>query len=134
MPNASRAALAGADLDLAAAVRAGAELDPDLVFRSFAYAIHPAWTRGHRFSVLQELADPGLHNWRITVADGAPVAVDRDASPAGADAVVTLTRAAFTHLLKAEPAPAGERPAIRGDRAAVAVLKAWTDRAQSRER
>ena len=127
-----RAALAGAHLDLAAAARAGADLDPDLVFRSFAYAIHPAWTRGYRFSVLQELADPALHSWRITVADGAPVAVDRDAGAEGADAIVTLTPAAFAHLLKGEPAPTGERPAIRGDRAAVAVLKAWTDRAQGR--
>ena len=43
-----RDALAGADLDLAAAARAGADLDPELVFRAFAYAIRPAWTKGHR--------------------------------------------------------------------------------------
>ena len=35
-----------------------------------------------------------------------------------------MSRAAFAHLLAAEPAPSGERPAIRGDRAAVATLKA----------
>jgi hypothetical protein len=46
------------------------------------------------------------------------------------DAVVTLTRPAFDALLRREPAPRGERPRIRGDRAAVALLKAWTDRAQ----
>ena len=48
--------LTGADLSLAAAARAGAALDPDLVFRLFAYAIQPAWTKGHAFSVAQEVA------------------------------------------------------------------------------
>ena len=74
-----RDALVGARLDLAAAARAGAELDPDLVFRAFAYAIHPAWTKGHRFTVAQEIADPSPQRWHIVVRDGAPVAVERRA-------------------------------------------------------
>ena len=41
-----------------------------------------------------------------------------------------MTREAFDHLLKAEPVPRGSRPVVRGDRAAVARMKAWTDRAQ----
>ena len=127
-----RAALAGADVGLADAARAGADLDPDLVFRAFAYAIHPAWTKGHRFSVVQEISDPTPRRWRITVADGAPVAVDRRGEGTTADATVLLTRAAFAHLLKGEPIPSGARPTIRGDHAAVATLKAWTDRAQGR--
>ena len=48
------------------------------------------------------------------------------------DAVVSMTRAAFGHLLRDEPAPVGSRPSIKGDRAAVATLKAWTERAQGR--
>jgi hypothetical protein len=123
-----RDALVGARLDLAAAARAGAELDPELVFRAFAYAIHPAWTKGHRFTVAQEIADPSPQRWHIVVRDGAPVAVERRAQ--APDAVVTMTRAAYLHLLRGEPAPRGERPAIRGDRAAVALLRAWTERAQ----
>ncbi len=75
-----RDALVGARLDLAAAARAGAELDPDLVFRAFAYAIHPAWTKGHRFTVAQEIADPSPQRWHIVVRDGAPVAVERRAA------------------------------------------------------
>ena len=43
---------------------------------------------------------------------------------------MTMSRSAFLHLLRGEPAPSGERPAIRGDRAAVALLRAWTERAQ----
>ena len=33
----------------------GAALEPDLVFRLFAYAIQPAWTKGHAFTVAQEV-------------------------------------------------------------------------------
>jgi hypothetical protein len=122
--------LVGAKLDLAAAARAGAELEPDLVFRAFAYAIHPAWTKGHSFTVAQEVLDPSPQRWYVVVDDGAPVHVERrtDRSP---DAVVTMTGAAFAHLLRGEAAPRGARPSVRGDRAAVALLLAWTERAQS---
>jgi hypothetical protein len=124
-----RDALVGARLDLAAAARAGAEPEPELVFRAFAYAIHPAWTKGHSFTVAQEIADPSPQRWHVVVRDGAPVAVERRATSAP-DAVVTMSRATYLHLLRGEQAPSGERPAIRGDRAAVALLRAWTERAQ----
>ncbi|HZB75039.1 MAG TPA: alkyl sulfatase C-terminal domain-containing protein, partial [Solirubrobacteraceae bacterium] len=124
--------LAGSDLSLAAAARAGAALEPDLVFRLFAYAIQPAWTAGYAFTVAQEVTDPQPARWFVTVADGAAVAVARRAPQRPADATVVMTRAAFDRLLRDEPAAAGERPVVRGDRAAVAALKAWTDRAQGR--
>ena len=121
--------LAGTQLDLAAAARFGARLEPDLVFRTFAYAIHPAWTKGHAFTVAQEVLDPTPERWIVVVRDGAPVAVERPASTPP-DATVTMSSAAFAHLLRGEPAPRGERPCIRGDRAAVALLHGWTERAQ----
>jgi hypothetical protein len=119
-------------LDLTQAARAGAELDPELVFRAFAYAIHPAWTKGHAFTVAQEITDPSPQRWHIVIRDGAPVAVEQhtDREP---DAVVSMTRSTYRHLLRGEPAPHGERPAIRGDRAAVAQLRAWTERAQGHD-
>jgi hypothetical protein len=43
-----------------------------------------------------------------------------------------MSLAAFTHLLRGEAAPSGERPTVRGDRAAVALLRAWTERARGR--
>jgi hypothetical protein len=128
-----RDALASTDLSLSAAARAGADLDPDLVFRAFAYAIHPSWTRGHRFTVAQELIDPTPLRWHVAVRDGAPVSIERRPPALPPEAVVSMSRAAFGHLLRGEPGPSGERPSVRGDRAAVAVLKAWTDRAQGRE-
>jgi hypothetical protein len=65
----------------------------------------------------------------VVVRSGAPVAVERR-TKAAPDAVVTMSRATYLHVLRGEPAPSGERPAIRGDRAAVALLRAWTERAQ----
>ena len=127
-----RDALVRADLGLAAAARAGADLEPDLVFGAFAYAIDPAWTRGHRFTVAQEIADPEPARWHIAVRDGARVTVDRRPPPEPPDAVVSMSRATFAQLLRADPPANGERPQVRGDRAAVATLKAWTDRAQGR--
>jgi hypothetical protein len=44
-----------------------------------------------------------------------------------------MTRATYLHLLRGERAPSGERPAVRGDRAAVALLRAWTERAQGQD-
>ena len=40
-----------ADVTIGDALRAGAELDIDAVFRSLPYLIEPAWTRGHTFVV-----------------------------------------------------------------------------------
>ena len=88
-----RDALVRADLSLAAAARAGADLEPELVFGAFAYAIDPAWTRGHRFTVAQEIADPEPVRWHIAVRDGARVTVDRRPPPEPPDAVVSMSRA-----------------------------------------
>ncbi|HZH23705.1 MAG TPA: hypothetical protein VEY49_02280 [Solirubrobacteraceae bacterium] len=127
-----RDALVACDLDLASAARAGADLEPDLVWRALAHAIDPAWTRGHTFTVAQEIAGPRPLRWHVAVRDGAPVTVARRAPVAPPDAVVSMSRATFACLLRDEPVPGGARPVIRGDRAAVATLKGWTDRAQGR--
>ena len=120
------APLAIAPLSVAAALRAGARLDPELVYALLPYAVAPEWTRGHAFTVAQEIA--GLRTWFVTARDGAPLAVTTAARPA--DATVTMTRAGFDALLRGEPPIPQDRPAVRGDRAAVAALKAWTDRAR----
>ncbi len=41
-----------------------------------------------------------------------------------------MSRATFDRLLRGEDVPRGERPVVRGDREAVAVLREWTLRAQ----
>jgi hypothetical protein len=120
-------ALVNARISFAEAVKAGVELDADLVMSALAHVIDPAWTRGHTFTVEQHVGDSA---WFIVARDAGGIGVTRT-PPAGApQATVTLTPDAFRCLLRGEPAPQRERPTVRGDRVAVAHLKAWTDRAR----
>jgi hypothetical protein len=123
-------AIPAARISLAEAARAGARLEPALVFRTFPYVIQAAWSRGHSFTIAQEIAGDPPETWYISVGNGRGMEVLDDPPDGGADATVTMTREAFGQLLRGEPVPPGHRPFIRGDRAAVALLKSWLDRAQ----
>jgi len=123
-------AIPAARISLAEAARAGARLEPAFVFRTFPYVVQAAWSRGHSFTVAQQIAGDPPETWFISVGDGRGMEVFTTPPEGGADATVTMTREAFGHLLRGEPLPPGHRPFIRGDRAVVAVLKAWLDRAQ----
>jgi hypothetical protein len=120
----------GAELSFAEAARAGARLDPGLVIGTFPYVIHPAWSRGHLFTVALEIVGDPPETWYVSVGNGAGIKVNSTPPPNGPDAKVTMTREGFEHLLSGEPAPPGHRPAVRGERAAVAALNSWLDRAQ----
>ena len=117
-------------ISLAEAARAGARLEPALVFRTFPYVVQAAWSRGHSFTVAQQIAGDPPETWYISVGNGRGLEVLTTPPEDGADATVTMTPEAFGHLLRGEPVPPGQRPFIRGDRAAVALLKSWLDRAQ----
>ena len=125
------APLPDARISLAEAARAGARLEPGLVYKALPFAIDPEWTRGYRFTVAQQIDELAPHTWYLTARDGRPLQVVERTSQEPADATVTMSLAAFEQLLKDEPHPHGERPVIRGDRAAVAALKRWTDLARS---
>jgi hypothetical protein len=122
-------ALTKAELSLADLAQAGAKLDPELVYRTFAYAVHPSWTRGHGFTIAQEIVGDPPETWYLTARDGAGLAVAAS-PPATPDATVSMTRGAFDRLVRGEPVPPGERPAVRGDREAVDLMRAWTQRAR----
>ena len=123
-------AIPGAQLTFAEAVRAGARLEPGLIFDAFPYVIHPAWSRDHAFTVAQQIVGDPSETWYVSVGNGAGIKVSSSPPPDGPDATVTMTREGFAHLMSGEPAPRGDRPAVRGDRTAVAALKSWLDRAQ----
>ena len=123
-------ALPATQLGVAAAARAGAQLEPALVYRALSYAVHPSWTRGERFTIAQEIIGSPPETWFLTARDGAGLAVSSQAPQEGAHATVSMTREAFGHLLRGEPVPRGTRPSVRGDCAVVARMKAWADRAQ----
>ena len=122
--------LAGTRLSLADAVKAGARLEPALVYRALPLAVDPEWTRGHSFTVAQQITEFAPNAWHITARDGQPLRVVQRNSHTGADATVTMSQAAFERMLRDEPPVLGDRPSIRGDREAVAALKRWTDLAR----
>ena len=123
-------AIPGTQLSLAEAARAGARLDPGVVFGTIPYVIHPAWSRDHSFTIGLEVAGETRETWYIGVGNGSGIQVSTAPPRQAPDASVTMTRETFGLLLGGEPAPRGALPTVRGDRAAVAQLKGWLDRAQ----
>ena len=120
--------LTDAKLSLADAVKAGARLEPGLVYRMLPLAVDPEWTRGHSFTVAQQIVELAPHAWHVSARDGQPLQVVQRHADVRADATVTMSQAAFERMLRNEPPATGDRPQIRGDREAVAALKRWTDR------
>ncbi|MDA0164162.1 hypothetical protein OM076_28065 [Solirubrobacter ginsenosidimutans] len=122
--------LAQSRLSLADAVKAGARLEPALVYRALPLAVDPEWTRGHSFTVAQQIVEFAPNAWHITARDGRPLRVEQRNAGTRADATVTMSQAAFERMLRDEAPVFGDRPTIRGDRDAVASLKRWTDLAR----
>ncbi len=112
--------------------RLGAPVDPDLVFRSLAYAIEPEWTRGHRFSVVYVLVGEGGGTWRVDVADG-EVRVERGAG-SHPDAVVRIRYSDWLALLSGELTPPEAmrlgKTEVDGRIPPVTRLGRWIDRAE----
>jgi len=117
--------------NLVDAANFGAQFEPGAIFRALPYAIHPAWTKGHVFTVAQEITSDPPETWYVKVADGS-VSVDFN-EPPDVDATVTMTPEGFNCLMRRETPLPRDRPVIRGDRHAVAVLKGWLDEAQGIE-
>jgi hypothetical protein len=114
---------------LADAARAGAALTPELVYRTFAYAVHPSWTRGHTFTVAQAIVGDPPETWYLTAGDGAGLSVSAT-PPAEPAATVTMTRDTFDRLLRRDLVPGGQLPVVRGDHGAVALMHSWTEQAR----
>ncbi len=123
-------ALPSTNVPLAEAARAGARLDPGLVYRLLAYAVHPSWTRGHAFTIAQAITGAPPETWYLTAADGAGLSVSSTPPAAEPDATVTMSREVFDCLLRDRPLPTGQRPNVHGDHTAVAAMRGWTLRAQ----
>jgi hypothetical protein len=115
---------------LADAARAGAQLDPEVVYRTFAYAVHPSQTKGHSFTVAQRIEGDPPETWYLTASDGTGLTVSAKPPADEPAATVTMTRATFDRLLRNDLVPSGERPAIRGDAGAVALMHSWTEQAR----
>ena len=107
-------------------------VDPDLVFRSLAYAIEPEWTRGHRFAVAYQLVGEGGGTWRVEVDDGA-VRVERGLGEEP-DAIVRIRYTDWMKLLSGEITPSDAmrlgKTEIEGQIFPVTRMGRWIDRAE----
>ena len=126
-------AMADGDLDLGEILRSGAEIEPDLLYRSLEYLIDPEWTKGHKFTIVYELDG---NAWQVEVRDGSRVTV-ASGRPSRPDATVRLSMDTFRSLLNGEltPTDAMRRnlTAVDGKIHPVTLLGRWMERAQGRD-
>ncbi|MFL5907892.1 MAG: SCP2 sterol-binding domain-containing protein, partial [Solirubrobacterales bacterium] len=112
--------------------RLGLPVDPDLVFRSLAYAIEPEWTRGHRFVVAYELVGEGGGSWRVEVDDGR-VRVESGIGDQP-DSIVRIRYPDWIRLLAGEISPSDSTrlglTEIDGQLFPVTLMGRWIDRAE----
>jgi ribonucleoside-diphosphate reductase beta chain len=124
------------------AARHGIPVDPDLAYRALAHAIHPSWTRGHRFRVAYELSGVGGGRWLVSVDDGSVrVDAERDgsdgsgdgAAPERADATVRMSVDTWRRVLAGEISPSRSMQlrmvTVEGAMPPVTQLGRWIDRA-----
>ena len=125
------APLVQAWLSLADAVKAGARVEPGLVYRALPYVIEPEWTRAITSRSRSGSSSSTPSRGTSPCADRFPLRVVERATQNPADATVTISRAAFERLLKDEPQPPGDRPARRGQpRGRRRALDVWIDLAR----
>ena len=126
-------AMAEGELDLAEVLRSGAEIDPDLMYRSLEYLIDPAWTKGHKFTIVYELDGDA---WQVEVRDGNRVTV-ATGRPNRPTATVRLSRDTFNKLLNGEITPSQamqqDLTSVEGQIYPVTLLGRWMERAQGRD-
>jgi ribonucleoside-diphosphate reductase beta chain len=110
----------------------GLPVDPDLLFRSLAYAIEPEWTRGHRFAVAYDVVGEGGGAWRVQANDGR-VRVQRGMGEEP-DAIVRIRYSDWMRMLAGEVTPSEAirlgLTEIEGQIPPVTQLGRWIDRAE----
>jgi ribonucleoside-diphosphate reductase beta chain len=112
--------------------RLGLPVDPDLLYRSLAYAIDPEWTRGHRFLLAYELVGEGGGTWHVKVDDG-EVTVGRGLGEEP-DSIVRLRVSDWRRLLAGEITPTDAMrlglTEVEGKIPPVTLMGRWIDRAE----
>ena len=110
----------------------GLPVDPDLLFRSLAYAIDPEWARGHRFAVAYQLVGDGGGTWHVDVDNGR-VRVRRGMGEEP-DAIVRIRYSDWMRMLAGEVTPSEAMrlglTEIEGQIPPVTQLGRWIDRAE----
>jgi ribonucleoside-diphosphate reductase beta chain len=122
-------------IDLAAVVDAGGTLDPDVLYRSLAYLVDPAWTTGHDFVVRYDVTGEGGGTWFVQARDGDGLAVTREA-PDGRepDGTATVSLDTYQQMASGRLTPSiamqNQLTRIDGQIHPVTLLGRWIARAQ----
>jgi ribonucleoside-diphosphate reductase beta chain len=113
--------------------------DAGLLYRALPYAIDPAWTQGHRFTVKYEITPDETGeggSWYVSVNDGS-VTVTTEAPEGGPDSSVILAHATWLAIVRGEMTPnyAMQHGLSRVDGALhpVTVLGRWIERSEGRD-
>jgi ribonucleoside-diphosphate reductase beta chain len=130
-------AMSGAQPDMREVLRAGGELDIDVLFHALPYLIDPSWTRGHRFTVRYEITGEGGGEWYVQVRDGEPLVVTREAPSEDVDATARIAFPAYQRIAAGEITPAEAMrdrvTKVEGEIYPVTLVGRWIDRAQGRD-
>ena len=130
-------AMSGAQPDMGEILRAGGQLDPDVLFRALPYMIDPEWTRGHSFAVHYEITGQGGGEWYLQVRDGEPVAVTRERPAGGVNATARIDVDSYQRMAGGELSPAeamqNRLTDIDGEIYPVTLVGRWIDRSQGRD-
>ncbi|MGH2978557.1 MAG: SCP2 sterol-binding domain-containing protein [Solirubrobacterales bacterium] len=128
-----------ADLTMRDIVRAGVRPDPDLLYRALPYAIDPAWTWGHRFSMQYVVegddTNPG-GEWFLVVDDGSieTAAAPPDGAP---DSIVRMSHDTWLALVGGDliPNEAMRRGLVQvdGRMLPVTLMGRWIERSEGRD-
>src|SRR4051794_38703722 len=128
-----RALANGPEPTIADALKAGAELDADAIYRALPYLVDPGWTKGHSFTVVYEVEGAGV--WSVRVDDGRPLVVAGDVeSPAGRIRMGLDTyRAVVSGAMTPPEAMQQHLIDIDGKLFPTTLLGRWIDRSQGRD-
>ena len=128
-------AMGNGGMDMGEVARAGARLEPDLLYRSLPWVVDPEWTRGHRFTVRYEVTGEG--EWFVTVNDGERLTVSREAPPWGVAGAARVTAEGYQRLASGELTPTAAMQdrviEVDGDIWPISLLGRWIDRGQGRD-
>jgi ribonucleoside-diphosphate reductase beta chain len=113
----------------------GINVDPDLLYRSLAYAVDPEWTRGHSFRVAFEVMGEGGGEWLVEVDDGTIAVQPGSTNGAGEpDATVRLSLNTWMRILRGELSPTTAMQCgltrAEGSLYPVTLIGRWADRAE----
>ncbi|MFL5886669.1 MAG: SCP2 sterol-binding domain-containing protein [Thermoleophilaceae bacterium] len=117
------------------AFEAGAEIDPDAIYRALPYLVDPEWTRGHSFTVCYEI--DGVGRWYVQARDGERLVVSREPPNGQPDGTTRLSMDTYRGLLSGTITPAAavaeQFVTVDGEIYPGTLLGRWIERSQGRD-